>query len=369
MPPWTGEVQSQQLRRFVVRVDRDGRHGTGFFVPPGWVLSCAHVVADAKHVSLHRPDCAPLPGTVRARSAPHQEGTAFWPFPDLALIQLDDDIEHPVALLDTRPPARGRCDAWGYAAREDGVLPPGSPASFEFEGVEGDEFLKLMAGQATPGLSGAPLVCPKRRAVVGVMTMTRDPGQALGGWAAPISALHRRPRGATGVTTLGTEVLRDSRAAALADRAAWHRVISIEDADKVLRRHWGSYCKPKRAKANPANLLLAEYGVVPYLFREAEIAAALAWCAAPEPLAVSVVSGPGGAGKSRFAVQLCRALDDRVGSAASGTRRGTPSWPPYRCPGLSWSTTPSRRISWRCVMSWTGSGGRPPTSPLPVCCC
>ena len=309
---WASEIQSRELRRFVVRVDsEDGRRpqGTGFFVAPGWVLTCAHVVKTAERVAVvPAPGATPIPAAVMARSAALAPGHgAFWPFPDLALIRLDAALDHPCVLLDTHLPAKGWCDTWGYSEREDGVAPTGSPASFRFEGVEGDDYLKLMAGQAAPGLSGAPLVCPTRRAVVGVMTMTRDKRNALGGWAAPISALMTGGPGVPDdLLTRGTEILRANRSAVLRDRAAWHRVMPVEGSNDVLRE-WGlKFSKPHRP--DPADLLLAHFGVVPYLFRDADLEAAIAWCGSPERLAVSVVSGRGGAGKTRFAVELCRRM-------------------------------------------------------------
>lgn len=50
--------------------------------------------------------------------------------------------------------------------------------------MTGRGFLQVKAGQAAPGLSGAPLVCPVRRAIVGVVAVTRDARSDLAGWAA-----------------------------------------------------------------------------------------------------------------------------------------------------------------------------------------
>lgn len=196
----------------------------------------------------------------------------------------------------------------GYAERESSVAPTGSPASFRFEGVEGDDLLKLKAGQAGPGLSGAPLVCPGRRAVVGVMTMTRDKGEALGGWAAPISALLTGGPGVPDdLAVLGSEILRANRAAVRRDRASWHRVLPVDGSDDVLVRPWSTFRKTRRP--DPADLLLAGFGVVPYLFRDTDVNDGIAWCESAEALAVSVVPGRGGAGKTRFAVELCQRME------------------------------------------------------------
>src|SRR5712692_2062316 len=176
-------VESRQLRRHVVRIDRvEGPPlGSGFFVAPGWVLTCAHVVYDTARSAeiadvVVVPDSSvgsgPLPATVVSRSSPGA-GAALWPFPDLALVRLSTPCAHPCAWLDARDPGGdAECTSWGHARRETGVDPVGSPASFGFEGVEGDGYLKLKAGEAAAGLSGAPLVCPVRRGVVGVVTAT-----------------------------------------------------------------------------------------------------------------------------------------------------------------------------------------------------
>lgn len=305
-------VESQELRRYIVRVDDEDRQpqGTGFFVAPGWVLTCAHVVKTAERVVVvHALGETPIPATVAARSAARVPGpSAFWPFPDLALIRLDAALDHPCAWLDIRTPVDGWCHAWGHSKREDGVAPTGSPASFRFEGVEGDDFLSLRAGQAAPGLSGAPLVCPGRRAVVGVMTMTRDKRDDRGGWAAPISALLTGGPGVPDdLAALGSEIRRANRAAVLRDRASWHRVLPVDGSADVLLRPWWTFRKTRRP--DPADLLLAGFGVVPYLFRDADIEEAIAWCESAEALAVSVVPGRGGAGKTRFAVELCQRME------------------------------------------------------------
>ena len=101
-------------------------------------------------------------------------------------------VDHPVARLDLgAPEGDERCRAWGYAEKVVEVEPMGSPANFTFEGTDGDGFFQLAVGQAKGGLSGAPLVSPSRRGVVGVMTKTRDPSSDLGAWATPSSELKR----------------------------------------------------------------------------------------------------------------------------------------------------------------------------------
>ncbi|MDA0633982.1 hypothetical protein OUY22_11190 [Nonomuraea sp. MCN248] len=56
------------------------------------------------------------------------------------------------------------------------------------------------------------------------------------------------------------------------------------------------------------SLPAARHAVVPFVGRKAELAALRTWAAGPEPLSVALITGPGGSGKSRLAVELCRDL-------------------------------------------------------------
>ncbi|MET7803150.1 tetratricopeptide repeat protein [Micromonospora chersina] len=316
-------VDSRQLRRYVVRVaraDSGAVLGTGFFVAPGWVLTAAHVVydglgrAELGHVVVVPADGGvggdPVVADVAARSAP-PAGAALWPYPDLALLRLHDTAAwvrtHPCVWLDDGQPL-GQCHAFGFPPREDGVAPPGAPASFVFEGVTGDEFFQLKAGQAAPGLSGAPLVCPARRAVVGVVTATRDRYSDLGGWAAPISALLSGGPGVPDdLAAYGQQIAAAGATAVLADRAAWHAVLPVAGADDLVDQPWTrTHVQPRAGQ--PSTMLRPEFAVVDYLFRADTLASVVAWCDEPQRLSVRYIDAAGGTGKTRFAVEACKTL-------------------------------------------------------------
>ncbi|MFD2355439.1 hypothetical protein ACFSTC_48465 [Nonomuraea ferruginea] len=56
------------------------------------------------------------------------------------------------------------------------------------------------------------------------------------------------------------------------------------------------------------SLPVARHAVVPFVGRKAELTALRNWAAGPEPLSAALITGPGGSGKSRLAVELCAEL-------------------------------------------------------------
>ncbi|MFC3502216.1 tetratricopeptide repeat protein [Micromonospora krabiensis] len=316
-------VNSLQLRRHVVRVDAlaGGLLGSGFFIAPGWVLTAAHVVFDRARGDFHKVVVTPAAvdvGEVAVRAdvmafSDVPESTTLWPFPDLALLRLHDSqpwvSRHPCVWAANGEPLGDDCHAYGFPPRELRGPSHGAPARFAFEGVDGDGFLRLKQGQADLGLSGAPLVCPTRRAVVGVMTGTRDRTSDLGGWAAPISALLGAMPGVPDeLIDYGRDLVRRGTEAVLADRRTWHAVVPVAVPDELLP-DWDGF---QRAPGSlPAEMLLADSRVVPYRLRDEDLRAAVRWCEQPTAMEVWRFAGVGGAGKTRHAIELCRAMAKR----------------------------------------------------------
>ncbi|MFE0023246.1 AAA family ATPase [Amycolatopsis sp. NPDC059021] len=75
----------------------------------------------------------------------------------------------------------------------------------------------------------------------------------------------------------------------------------------VLRR---AFATPRAPTANlvPSAWLRAEYRLVPFTGRDAELADLLSWVNEPAPVSASLISGPPGQGKTRLAQQLCERL-------------------------------------------------------------
>ncbi|SEF86717.1 Trypsin-like peptidase domain-containing protein [Actinacidiphila yanglinensis] len=207
--------------------------GSGFFVAPNWVLTCAHVARAEGEVTLvgaprkevrvgfrdellagvvewaqpSGPAAAGIPGQGQGRGAgpggygawPGEDrGPGAWAAPDLALIRLVDPLEHPCVWLTERT-------AKGYTTNPVayfGWLPLGGvPMAYNGRcvisgqlGVGGGGLLRLSNDDEMPqGLSGGPVVDLVRGEVIGVLQARR--AERDGGLAVSIQQLRQLPAG------------------------------------------------------------------------------------------------------------------------------------------------------------------------------
>lgn len=162
--------------------------GTGFFVAPGKILTCAHVVKDAGGNPV-QVDWANQPATLEATVT----GVFSDPY-DLALLELKEPISgHPCVYLDNAAKT-GRAiqsgdELYTYGYPDD--FSNGAPVTVLCEGVTGDQpsVIKFKAGQVRPGLSGSPLLNRRTQKVCGIVKFTRDRSDDLGGGAIPVAAI------------------------------------------------------------------------------------------------------------------------------------------------------------------------------------
>lgn len=181
-------IADDALPPCTVRIDvGDSHSGTGFFVAPNVVVTCFHVLkseevssAEARReITILTADGRRLPVLDRRESSPTDAD-------DLAVLRVDADGEHPCVLLDTGLRAGDPLHTYGYPIKH----PEGEPTSILSEGWTGGErSLKLAYGQALPGMSGSPVLNLRTGGVCGVLKRSRDPRQALGGYAVPIRLL------------------------------------------------------------------------------------------------------------------------------------------------------------------------------------
>lgn len=174
------------LQRCTVRLNVASSQGTGFFVAPNWILTCAHVVKSAKD--------NPVQVFWKAGSKNYTaKVTQLYEYPlDLALLRLDEDcLDHPcVELDDTEPKTNDDLYIFGYPKNSEVDYSLGDSASFKYEGIsfkpdikQDITFYKLKQGQVISGFSGSPLLNLRTGKVCGIVHLSRDEGNDLGGRA------------------------------------------------------------------------------------------------------------------------------------------------------------------------------------------
>lgn len=181
--------------------------GTGFFVTPGYILTCAHVVKGVGDkpvkVQWQKTGNPFIPNNNQALAEEKVEfidyeatveGSFADPF-DLALLKLVSPPEnHPCVYLDESAQPIGSVRAgdelylFGYPDKD---YENGAPVLTRCENLTRDnpQQIKFKEGQIRPGFSGSPLLNHRTRKVCGIVKYTRDKGSDLGGGAIPVSAV------------------------------------------------------------------------------------------------------------------------------------------------------------------------------------
>jgi vWA-MoxR associated protein C-terminal domain/Trypsin-like peptidase domain len=169
------------LRRCTVKITVPDGWGTGFFVAPGLVLTCAHVMQRSTgQVQLWWQNQS-LDATVE-RSLPE-------PY-DLALLRVvvPTDLNPPCVKLNEEVQSRDPLYLFGYPDEGDRQ---GEPRTFNCDGITGSEAATILfnLGQVRPGMSGSALLNQRTRMVCGMVKFTRDRNSDLGGGAIPTEVI------------------------------------------------------------------------------------------------------------------------------------------------------------------------------------
>ncbi|MGP3688431.1 VMAP-C domain-containing protein [Streptomyces sp. IBSNAI002] len=197
--------------------------GSGFFIAPGWVLTCAHVVGEggaavrltgrevgitfssgvnvtgngATGTVTGRVECV-LPERLEERRPARR---ALWDLPDLALIRVLAPVSHACVWLTDR--SRPRFDEVAYfGCTEDLGTPEITGRTTRLRGSAGHGAAIRLGDddEIEPGMSGGPVVDLTRGEVVGVVKARRHTGG--GGLAVSVVQLRTLPmplRGQTGL--------------------------------------------------------------------------------------------------------------------------------------------------------------------------
>ncbi|WP_432187634.1 trypsin-like peptidase domain-containing protein [Streptomyces sp. Tue6028] len=179
--------------------------GSGFFLAPNWVLTCAHVARSGEggevtvvYETGPGRGTSAVAGEVAAALPEHAErpvrGT--WPAPDLALVRLREPVDHDCAYVTERPAAYYEeavvlYSGWSVVGGELRRLSGTCKVQGTLGGWSDDEQIRLGGDVLPPGVSGGPVVDLARGEVVGVLKSQADRG--LGGTCTGVEQLRSLP--------------------------------------------------------------------------------------------------------------------------------------------------------------------------------
>jgi hypothetical protein len=308
------------FRRCVVGItDEAGRlRGSGFFVTPGRVVTCGHVAHGAALRLQWQGNAATVSGVAEVPPLDSVADPGSYQLPDLAVLTVDEAAGwgHPCAALAAGQPALGVRDGLylaGYTVERGGVLAlTGATTEFESMSVEdGHGFFKLKRRLVLPGLSGSPLLDLRSGRVVGITRSTRSRKADPGEFAVPVSELAAFP----GLLE-ASHAFHDGddrwQAAAEAEK-----VRAAQRAEARGRLPLQPPVVPLAPDADPSmgTVLRPPYAVVGYVGREQLLGELAGWCEREpgdgSPVGLWLVTGGGGSGKTRLAMEACREAEAR----------------------------------------------------------
>ena len=191
--------------------------GAGFFVAPGKVVTCVHVIGDSPTLVVRwerdgqQPVELPVCGRAlalanRGRPIPALDRD----YPDIAVLEVNGLDGHPCVGIDAEwPSPEDGFQVFGYP--QEGGAVQLTPARLTYRGTKGilpTTYLDLASDTVKPGMSGAAVLNLRSGAVCGVIVASKHPAHPDGALAIPWSA----------VDTDLSEVLAANRAFHLKDR-------------------------------------------------------------------------------------------------------------------------------------------------------
>ena len=186
------------LRACTVRVLGGPMPGAGFFIAPGRVVTCVHVVGDSDSlvVQWERDNLPPLELPVTERIAILRNKGRPIPdldqdYPDIALLAFDDPGGHPCVAVDLEWPSQEDVfQVFGYPREGGAVLL--TPARLTYRGTHGTQptvFMDLASDTIKPGMSGAAVLNLRPGAVCGIVVASKHIALPDGALVIPWSAV------------------------------------------------------------------------------------------------------------------------------------------------------------------------------------
>ena len=162
-------MTEDQLRELTVRVTAGPSVGSGFFVGPGLVLTCAHVLRAAAPGMTLKVAWKGQSYTADIRKMqPERCDPGVTVLPDIALLAISV-TDHPRAELGDECDPGQDVYAYGYPVPR----PQGDPLLGRCEGTDGRGLIKFRDTVVDHGMSGAPLLNLRTGDVCGMVKATR----------------------------------------------------------------------------------------------------------------------------------------------------------------------------------------------------
>lgn len=194
--PRLGLREVETLHTCAVWISESGSfRGSGFLVDSGFVVTAAHVVIDTASpgsdlVVHHVTGDYPVPSNrVRAEPETH-DGSRFYPYPDLAALQLPGWSGHPmveIAAAEAEPDTSLMAVGYSNSTPTPGVQ--AETLMLKAAGRSGP-FMRVLGDGLRPGHSGSMLVNPEGL-VCGVLKGSRSYSADQGGWAASVMTVNQ----------------------------------------------------------------------------------------------------------------------------------------------------------------------------------
>lgn len=173
------------LKDCTVRINTTGLLGTGFFVAPGFILTCSHLIKNSRAESIEVNWKDKIYPITRIEDAVE---------PDLSLLQIEDR-SHPCVLLSEIVDPFDDLYTYGYPPDPIGS----NSALCKCEGLSDDgEYLSIVSESIRPGLSGSPLLNTRTYQVCGIIKselkvrLQNNILRGFGGKAIPTSIIFQK---------------------------------------------------------------------------------------------------------------------------------------------------------------------------------
>jgi len=180
-------LEENEIKECIVKIKTNGSHGTGFFIDTNKILTCFHVIKDTLEEDIK----VVFNGDeYSVKIVDRKEEFEI----DLAILNIEVNNRNFLNIDETILDEH-KLRSYGFANSEDYFdnAPEGFergcvPVTLEYEGTD-NHFIKLKNGQVEEGHSGSPIINLTTKSVCGVLNISKNPNNSLGGYGIPIEKL------------------------------------------------------------------------------------------------------------------------------------------------------------------------------------